>query len=160
MTPEQEILYKNATQNLLKKVSQIGLSHNANTRAHNLVLLFRESFKIPTIKYAAFSDNINPDVFRYDSDGFCRVASTAFAQLMNTTKRDWRVMYINDLWTYGPHHYLIHKPSNIILDLTYDQYTNMGVTEIPYHIGYEIKTKGNDKSVARFIDMIQKKQKD
>ena len=168
MTPEKEQYYENATRKLLKTIDSMGLDKIERLRAKNLTLLFRDSFKLPDVKYKTFwrelGDNMNH--FTYDSDGFCRVSSITF---LNTIKnpKDWKLMYIGYLWSYGPHHYLMHIPSNQILDLTYDQYTHNGI-EIPYDIGietsYKLVNKDNTfdfaKSVGIDLTNLLKKQKD
>lgn len=170
MTPEKEQFYENATMQLLKTIDSMGLDKIPRLRAKNLTLLFRDSFKIPTVKYKTFEHELGNSLgfLKYDSDGFCRVASTNFGIMMGGAKH-WRMMYIDDIWTYGPHHFLTHIPTNTVLDLTYDQYTNHDIT-IPYNIArpisYQIDTPDKDP-VLRFahavgIDLIGelKKQND
>lgn len=170
MTPEKDKYYEKATKQLLETIDTMGLDKISRLRAKNLVLLFRDSFKMPTIKYKTFEHELGNTIgfLNYDSDGFCRVASTNFGIMMGGAAK-WQMMYIDDIWTYGPHHYLVHNQSNTILDLTFDQYTNNNIT-VPYDIGrkvpYQLNTKGQDP-VFRFadalgIDIIQelKKQND
>jgi len=138
MSPDKEIYYENATRKLLATIDKMGLQQTERLRAKNLVLLFRDSFKLPEIRQKTFQvpNEEYVDCSTYDSDNFCRVASLNFSTMMGGTP-NWQVRYIGDLWTYGPHHYLMHVPSRTILDLTYDQYTEHGL-EIPYDRGHPI----------------------
>ena len=136
MSPEKEQYYESATKKLLETIDSMDLNKAERLQAKNLVLLFRDSFKLPDVKRATFSKITDIKYFTYDSDGFCRASSIDFALMMGGNP-NWRVKYINDIWTYGPHHFLMHMPSKTILDLTYDQYTNTGIT-IPYEMGYFI----------------------
>ena len=57
---------------------------------------------------------------------------------------------------YGPHHYILHQPSNTILDLTADQFTHMsGLQDIPYKYGKPIfdRVVAND-SPANFANAL------
>lgn len=170
MTPEKERYYEDATRKLLKTLDTMNLGKIPTMRAKNLVLLFRDSFKIPTIKYKTFEHELGNSLgfLTYDSDGFCRVASMNFGIMMGGTKH-WQMMYIDDIWTYGPHHFLMHIPTKTVFDLTYDQYTNHDIT-VPYDIArpisYQMDTPEKDPAL-RFakevgIDLIQelKKQND
>lgn len=170
MTPDKELYYEHATRKLLKTIDAMNLGKLPSMRAKNLILLFRDSFKLPTVKYKTFEHELGDSLafLKYDSDGFCRVASTNFGIMMGGAER-WQMMYIDDKWTYGPHHFLTHVPTNTILDLTYDQYTNHNI-KIPYDIAhpisYQLDTPKTDP-VMRFaaamgIDLIGelKKQND
>lgn len=168
MTPEKEQYYENATKKLLKTIDSMGLGKIERLQAKNLALLFRDSFKLSNVKHETFWHELGKDMnrFTYDSDGFCRVSSITF---LNTIKnlKDWKLMYIGDLWTYGPHHYLMHVPSKQILDLTYDQYTHNGI-QIPYDMGSEISYKLTEKdntfdfakSIGIDLPNLLRKQKD
>lgn len=167
MTPNKAEFFENATQTLVRKINAMGMDKLSRMRAKNFVLLFRDSFKLPAVKHATFNDLSDDDIrkFTYDADGFCRASSAAFAALMGA--HDWKLMFIGNGWSFGPHHYLVHVPSNTILDLTFDQYSHVGI-KIPYFIGREIKLEiNNDDTSVNFcraigIDLIQtiKKQKD
>ena len=136
VTPEKEAYYENATRKLLKTIDGMGLGLAERARAKSLVLLFRDSFKLTDVKYATFSQDTDIKYFTYDSDGFCRASSIDFALMMGG-EPNWQVKYLSKLWVHGPHHYLLHKPSKTVLDLTYDQYTHSGL-EIPYELGIRI----------------------
>lgn len=168
MTPEKEQYYEKATRKLLKTIDSMGLNKIERLQAKNLTLLFRDSFKMPTVKYNTFRRDLGNNIgwLTYDSDGFCRVSSINFAIMMGGAP-NWELRYINELWTYGPHHYLMHAPSKQIFDLTFDQYTNHGI-EVPYDIGYKIPCEltkndsavdfANSIGIGAFIE--QKNQKD
>lgn len=155
MTPEKEQYFENATKKLLKTIDTMGLDQKARLRAKGLVLLFRDSFKLPAVKQKTFQRDLGDNIscLKYDSEGFCRVASLNFAYMMKDIK-NWQLMYIDEIWTYGPHHYLMHLPSKQILDLTYDQYTNYKL-EIPYYIGRKIPCRlANDDNALDFASAV------
>ena len=168
MTPDKEQYYEHATRKLLKTIDTMGLEKMECMRAKNLILLFRDSFKLPTVKYKTFYKDLGNNIgfLKYDSDGFCRVSSINFAVMMGDLK-NWQMMYLDEIWTYGPHHYLMHIPSKQILDLTYDQYTNHDI-KIPYFLGrkipYQLEPQDNaiDFANAIGIDLLTtlKKQKE
>ena len=157
MTPDKEKIYKNATLKLLSIIDQMGMDKIQRMRAKNLALYFRDSFKLSNVKYDTFWTDLGEDMNKltYDSDGFCRASSVNFALMMGG-KSDWKLMYIDKLsWTFGPHHYLLHAPSKTILDLTYDQYTNVGIS-VPYSLGNPIKLEFRKEDVAlRFAEALQ-----
>lgn len=152
MRKELATIYENATQGLLKKLDSMNLPCDQRLRAQNLTLLFRDSFKLETVKHAAFYKYIKYDYknFPYDSYGFCRVSSFAFVTLMNNP--DWRLMYINEVWAYGPHYFIMHAPTKTVFDLTFDQYVYDGV-DVPYSMGRPTKMDvGGKYDVARFVN--------
>ncbi len=154
MHPDKENFYKNATRKLLKTLDDMKMSDTDRHMAKKLTMLLRNAFKIPAVKRMVFPENWN--AFTYDSDGFCLTSSYMFAQTMNQNSghKDWQLMYINELWTYGPHHYLKHIPSNTVFDLTYDQYTHYGLA-IPYDIGGAIKgTEYHRAQTSKLINAI------
>ena len=60
-------------------------------------------------------------------------------------------MYIDDLWTYGPHFYVMHLPTKTPFDLTFDQYAYDGVP-IPYYLGKPATIDDDGKNViVRFL---------
>ena len=156
MTPDKEKIYKNATQKLLTTIDSMKMDKIQRMRAKNLALYFRDSFKLSNVKYDTFWTDLGKDMknLTYDSDGFCRAASVNFALMMGGAP-DWKLMYIDKIWTYGPHHYLLHAPSKTVLDLTYDQYTNVGIS-VPYSLGKPIKLAFKEEDIAlRFAEALQ-----
>ena len=144
--------FDNATRKLVAQLDTMGLDKTARMRAKNLVLLFRDSFKSADVKKATFSQTIGTDytLFPYDSYGFCKAASCSFVSLMGAPK-EWRLMYIGDLWTYGPHYYVQHIKSGQVFDLTYDQYEYDGVA-VPYQMGSPVKMdKEAQNTSVRFL---------
>jgi len=139
MTPDKEKIYENATRALVFTIEKMKMEKMRRLRAKNLVRYFRDSFKLSNVKYDAFWTDLGEEMERlsYDSDGFCRAASVNFALMMGG-EPEWKLMYIDNLWAHGPHHYLLHVPSKTVLDLTYDQYTHAGIS-IPYQLGKPIK---------------------
>ena len=146
MKPDKEKYYEKTTRDLIATINKLKLDKLSRVRAKNFALLFRDSFKLPEIKHQTFWDDIGEGMskFTYDSDGFCRVSSINFALLMGG-EPDWKLMYIDSSWLYGPHHFLVHEPSRMIVDLTYDQYTHAGM-HIPYYLGkpVEIELEENE----------------
>lgn len=131
-------LFERATQKLLQEIDSVGLSQTDRMQAKNFTLLFRDSFKSDAVKRATFGMSIGDDykLFPYDAYGFCKAASCSFVSLM--PRGQWRVMYIDDLWTYGPHYYVQHVATKKNFDLTCDQYEYDGV-EIPYYMGRPVQ---------------------
>lgn len=152
MDNTHEKIYESATQKLLRDIDAMGLDQLARMRAKNFILLFRDSFKLDSVKSATFMPTIGDmyKLFRYDSDGFCRASSAAFVALMNSP--EWQLMYIDEIWTFGPHFYVMHMPSKSVLDLTYDQYTVTGLS-IPYELGRRAPIEREEKlSMTRFLN--------
>lgn len=152
MKKNNKLVYENATQGLLKKLDGMRLDRTQRLRAKNLTLLFRDSFKSDAVKHATFYTDIGYSykAFPYDSYGFCRASSFSFVALMNS--KDWQLMYIDDLWTYGPHFYVMHLPTKTPFDLTFDQYAYAGVP-VPYYLGKPAPIDDDGKNViVRFLN--------
>ncbi len=141
--------YENATRQLLKRLDSMGggLSPYDKMRAKNFILLFRDGFKSETVKYNTFYPILGDKykLFTYDSDGFCRASSSAFVSLMNA---DWQLMYIDEIWTYGPHFYVQHIPTRHVLDITFDQYKFYDF-EIPYYLGRPTEMNSDNRDIAK-----------
>lgn len=155
MNKQKEQLFEGATRKLISQLDTMGLEARSRMQAKNFVLLFRDSFKLDSVKNATFSCVIGDDYrsFPYDAYGFCKAASCAFVALMNAPK-EWRLMYIGELWAYGPHYYVQHIGSKQIFDLTYDQYVYDGLS-VPYEIGRPIKiNREAQDTVVRFLHSI------
>ena len=155
MDARKEQKFEDATKKLINQLDTMGLDKRSRLQAKNFVLLFRDSFKLDKVKRATFENTIGDDLklFTYDSDGFCKAASCSFVGLMNNPK-EWRLMYINEIWAYGPHFFVQHIPSGQPFDLTYDQYDHSGIS-VPYYIGRPIKMTGDAKNTAkRFLKSI------
>lgn len=155
MDKVKEQLFENATKKLISQLDTMGLDKFSRMQAKNFVLLFRDSFKSDAVKRATFSPEIGNDytLFPYDSWGFCKASSAAFVSLMNKPK-EWRLMYINEIWAYGPHYFIQHIPSGQAFDLTQDQYFS-DTTEIPYYMGLPIKiSKDTQNTAVRFTHAI------
>lgn len=155
MDARKEQQFENATKKLIGQLNTMGLDSRTRMQAKNFVLLFRDSFKQESVKRATFAHTIGDDLnlFTYDADGFCKAASCSFIRLMNNPK-EWRLMYINEIWSYGPHFFIQHIPSGQAFDLTYDQYEHDGIS-VPYYIGRPINMNGDAKDTAtRFLESI------
>lgn len=153
MLSEKEKFYEVATQKLIQKVDEFNLGKLDSIKAKNLVVLFRDSFKLPSVKHSVFYPYLGEkmNAFAYDSDGFCKT-SYLYKHLMKNC--NFELHYIDNIWTYGPHHYLFHKPTKQVFDLTFDQYTNIGI-EIPYNIGTKVIENAKNYEVASlFADAI------
>lgn len=156
MQPDKEEYYETATRKLLKTIEKMKMDKLPRLRAQNLARYFRDSFKLSDVKFQAFWVDLGEEMnrFKYDSDGFCRASSVDFALMMGG-EPEWKLMYIDELWTFGPHHYLLHAPSKTVLDLTYDQYTNTGIS-IPYWLGKPIELDFKEDSIeGRFAKALQ-----
>jgi len=171
MDTSQNKFYEAFTRLIIETIDRMGLEQTQRLRAKNLALLFRDSFKSDDIRRATFPDEKPeaPEIADriWASNGFCRASSIAFQVLMGGEENGWRLMAIPDMFfPYGPHHYILHKPSNIILDLTADQFTHhSGLDKIPYHVGKPVfdKVVPND-SPANFakklgIDLVAEAKK-
>ena len=155
MDKQKEQLFETATRALISQLDTMNLDSRARMQAKNFVLLFRDSFKLDSVKNATFSCTIGDDyhLFPYDAYGFCKAASCAFVALMDAPK-EWRVMYIGDLWSYGPHYYVQHIKSKQVFDLTYDQYVYDGLC-VPYEMGQPTKiNREAQDTVVRFLHSI------
>ena len=131
------VLYKKATQKLLAQIDALHLSSEKHDKAIRFVKLFREAFTKEEVKKATALANHKDNVWDlgYDSAGFCRVASISFMMLMDF--HDWDLMAVDKdkgQWYYS-HHYLRHKETGKILDLTYDQF----LSQVPYKAGEVVK---------------------
>lgn len=144
MDKAQHDFYEAGTRLILKTIDGMGLDNKQRLRAKNLVLLFRDSFKSDEIRQATFPDEQPeaPEIADkiWASNGFCRASSIAFCTLMGGEQNGWQLMAIPEIFApYGPHHYILHKPSNTILDLTADQFTHTeSLKDIPYKYGRHI----------------------
>lgn len=155
MEARKEQLFESATKKLIGQLDTMGLNKLTRMQAKNFVLLFRDSFKLDSVKHATFSRLIGDGYkdFPYDSYGFCKAASCSFVGLMNNPK-EWRVMYINEAWAYGPHYFVQHIPSGQAFDLTYDQY-EYDMLSVPYCMGRptNINREAQD-TVVRFLHSV------
>ncbi|MBQ8293817.1 MAG: hypothetical protein IJX89_00305 [Alphaproteobacteria bacterium] len=155
MDKANEQLFENATRKLIHQLDTMGLDNRSRMQAKNFVLLFRDSFKSDAVKKATFSNVIGNDyrLFPYDSYGFCKAASCSFVALMDAPK-EWRVMYIGEMWTYGPHYYVQHIKSGQVFDLTFDQYV-YDKLNVPYYMGRPTKiNREAQDTVVRFLHSI------
>jgi len=134
---DKKSFYESATQNILSQLNNMGLTSEDKRKAVFYTKLFREAFKYDEIKKHIF---ITPESkiwdLKYDSAGFCRVASITLAIIMGV--KDWKLMCIgeNDWDGKASHHYLKHIPSGKFFDITYDQFAFEG-HQIPYDAGHE-----------------------
>ncbi|MBD5400645.1 hypothetical protein HDR61_02785 [bacterium] len=152
MKKENLNAYENATQGLLRKLESMNLPLRERLQAKNLTLLFRDSFKLGRVQHDTFYSEIgyNYKKFPYPSYGFCRASSFSFLAIMNNS--DWKLMYIDKIWTYGPHFFILHAPSDTIFDLTFDQYAYNGL-DIPYDLGRPVQMDYDAKNtITRFLN--------
>ena len=156
MRQEKAIFYQNATKKLLCQIDTMKMTEGERNLAKRFMLLFRNSFQSDDVKRAVFGDILGTKLndITYPSDGFCKASSSAFMAMMRGKK--WRLMYIDEIWTYGPHFFLYHIPSKQNFDLTFDQYANIGI-DVPYYLGRpETESKEQKIQSQRLIDMIGK----
>ena len=131
------VLYKEATKKILAQIDAMHLTPEKRKRAIHFVNLFREAFTKEEVKKATALANSTDNRWDlgYDSGGFCRVSSISFMVAMDW--HDWDLMAVDKEhgeWYYS-HHWLKHKPSGKILDLTYDQF----LSPVPYKAGHVVK---------------------
>ena len=63
-------------------------------------------------------------------------------------------MYIDEVWTYGPHYFVQHIKSGQAFDLTYDQYVYDRLN-VPYYMGRPAKiNREAQDTVVRFLHSI------
>ncbi len=148
MRKEKEEFYQQATRRLLQQIDKMKMTDDQRRMARRFTLLFRNSFKSEAVKHATFDDQYGKrtDVFTYPSDGFCKASCFAFMNAMDSS--DWKLMYISEIWTYGPHFFLYHIPSKQNFDLTADQYTNIGIS-VPYELGRPERLEGKETASAQ-----------
>ncbi len=159
MEKSKEEFFRAATRKLLNQLDTMNMNPAERLAAKKLTLLFRNKFQDYDVKMATFGPDLNYDIsmFSYDADGFCKASSLAFLNQLNSP--DWQLMYINELWTFGPHHFLMHVPSRQVFDLTADQYTHYGI-DVPYNMGYPVKLNEQEsQSAARFAAALALQQK-
>lgn len=151
MNKNNALTYENATRGLLSKLDNMDLPLRERLRAKNLTLLFRDSFKQERVQHNTFYQDVgyNYRNFPYASYGFCRASSFSFLALMDNP--DWQLMYIDTIWTYGPHFFIMHMPSDTVFDLTFDQYAYNGL-QIPYELGRPVNMDYDARNVVtRFV---------
>lgn len=146
------------TQTLQGLVATIPFASRAqNDALSGLVAVLRNGFKLCAVRQEIFGA---PEVKRWAgehknipvfSKSFCDSSSyiifTKFAgefDFMYITREDWAAG--------GPHCYLRHKSSGIIFDITYDQYTAVGI-DIPYNKGRAINPNAKEWSNERAIKL-------
>ncbi len=155
MDKKKKDFFENTTKRLVYQLDNMGLSSMERMRAKNIVLLFRDSFKIASVKKATFASRLADgaeSVFTYDADAFCRASSCAFIKQMQSKK--WRLMYINELWSYGPHCFVQYVPTKTVFDLTADQYSIHDIM-IPYDMGYCIKIDADaERDAEKFLNAV------
>lgn len=165
MSNNQTEFFNLATQRLLTLLDTMNLAKEQLKLATHYTLTFRNSFTDTNVKKQTFADEgIDLQYLTYASDVFCRASSKTFAKLMNlySQRSDWQVMYIDNLWTYGSHHFIKHIPSKTNFDLTYDQYEFRNIA-IPYYLGTPINMSQKDNMPQKFalangIDLTNKIQ--
>lgn len=154
--------YDLATQKILKKIDELGLSKEDTIKAHSYAKIFRRAFLSDAVAKTMFNEKPDPKRknYIYRSSGFCRVASFAFAAAMGAG--NWELMCIKENEWDGKteHHYLRHIPSGKFLDLTYDQFAIKG-KYVPYELGHHanlvstLQTDGLQFANAAGIDMME-----
>ena len=154
--------YDLATEKILKKIDDLGLSKEDTIKAHGYAKIFRRAFLSGAVAKTMFDEKIDlkRKNYIYYSSGFCRVSSFAFAAAMGAA--DWELMCIKENEWDGKteHHYLKHVPTGKFLDLTYDQFAVNG-KYVPYELGHKanliptLQTDGLTFANAAGIDMIE-----
>lgn len=135
MNKNKERDFEKATQSLIRQIDSMNLEKTERLQVKNFILLFRDSFKQDSVKYATFAPVLGDGYkqFLCDSCGFCKASSVSFVSFMNKPEH-WQLRYIDERWAYGPHYYIVHVPTGRALDLTFDQY-QFETADIPYDMG-------------------------
>ena len=152
MRTDKEIFFKTATLQLLSQIDDMHIINSGTVK--KLVLCIRKAFMDEQIRNFVFGRDLAKDMSSYAANGFCAAACILFLNVIGD--KDWKLMYIDDMWTYGPHYFLIHKPSNKVLDLTFDQFAQENIKSIPYDMGRPVKiTKYSADQASRFAKAIK-----
>jgi len=125
-----------ATQSLLKKLDEMRLDKMSRIRAKNFTRAIRDAMTKTYVQTQTFNLFPHECALCYDSLGFCRVSSLTFVNLMSEhgmLNEDWNLYVINS--KFGEHHFLKHKPDNMVFDLTFDQFTVDNI-DIPYNTAH------------------------
>jgi hypothetical protein len=156
----KEQFYENATKDLLNRIDKMGLDLKIRLQAKNLVLLMRDSFKLSDVRQKVFS-TVSPGLewkeTSYYSCGFCRSSTFVYSAFMNfiNGSNEWDIMYLPyEVWSNGSHYFLKHKKSDLILDITADQYSWYNI-DIPYNIALKTKIDSEGKfTIIRFLNSV------
>lgn len=123
--------FHNFTKQLLDIVDGLKLKNCDSIKS--LILRTRTAFLSDQVRNQVFGSDMAQKLKHYPANGYCGVACFSFLEAIKD--KNWQVMYINETWTYGPHFYLLHKPTKTVLDLTADQFISDGIKDIPYWMG-------------------------
>ena len=149
MRHDKEIFFKTATLQLMNTIDSMNLADVV--RVKDLVKRMREAFLNDDIRATVFGKDLADDMSVYVANGFCAAACISFINAIGNN--DWELMYIDEMWTFGPHYFLRHKPSGKVLDLTFDHQD--GILDIPYYLGCKTKpTKYSSDMAKKFSALI------
>ncbi len=154
MKTNKDIIFDKATDQLVSKINLFGLDKQENIKLQKLVLLFRHSFKLRSIKLVVYNKITNQELKKFPSHsyGLCKASTYAFYNVSGGND-NWDIMYISFDNFYSPHYYLMHKKSQNIFDLTFDQFSD---TEIPYNSGKIMDYEENVTDLAnRFLNTMK-----
>ncbi|MCR4917570.1 MAG: hypothetical protein K5912_01340 [Alphaproteobacteria bacterium] len=150
MKADKQIFFKSATVQLLSKIDEMGI-HNANA-AKELVVAMRKGFMNDGVRRQVFGNKLADDMSPYAANGFCAASCILFLLVVGDA---FELNYIDDMWTFGPHYFLKQKSSGRVLDLTFDQFAQEGISAIPYDMGRPVKpTKYSMDMALRFAKAI------
>lgn len=150
MVSKKDIFYEQTTHTLICHIDKMGLDKTTSTQVKQFITIFRNGFKLKSVKYAVYSPDLGTDWrgINYHSYGFCRAASLSFYYLMDS--KDWDLMYCD----FFKHYYLRHKKSGVYFDITYDQYSYHGV-QIPYEYGRKTRLyKYDEPTINNFLNSL------
>ena len=131
ITEDKKDLFNKSTKELLRIVDETNMPDYSYV--HEIVARIRYGMLSDAARRKVLGTKNAKDLQEYPSNGYCAVASISF--MLANPDKDWKLMYIDDLWTFGPHFYLKYAPSETVLDLTFDQYVAYNIKSIPYELG-------------------------
>ena len=137
MIEDKRIYFEESTRDLLKRLDEMQLDKISRIRAKNFTRAIRDAMTKTYVQTQTFNIFPHQCDLNYPSLGFCRVSSLAFINLMsehNILNDEWDLYAVSNESLY--HHFLKHRPDNIVFDLTFDQFTVDGIT-VPYDIAHK-----------------------
>ena len=162
---KKKISYDAATQKLIKQVKESYLPADFSTKYDlgEMVIRFREAFKIPELRKKVLTQNNESERLKYEkfSAGFCGIASYTWNHLFRMPDKSeiWLLkQYTNNTQIYGlPNHvWLENKYDGSILDLSFDQSIDKEryFVEIPYYLGDYVSSDFNFRRAFVFSKYI------
>lgn len=142
--------YKAEFEKFIKQCRKYKVSHlSSNINLKLIIAKLEFSFKNDSVKKEVLSKELyKKNVYsKIDSTGFNYTCAEVL-YFLDGGKKKWKKETISkDKWGYGSHTYLVNKKTEMIYDITADQYTKLGI-KIPYNLGIAGGFKTNELSKA------------